>query len=115
MPQESSEAWSPRVGETVRVVRVDTLGRVVHIKTGRYGPEFVIHAFSRAGVVTPRNRVVCTLSELAPHETPPLRIDDHQLIAREAVHPLGAQVLEVEDDHDGVIPGRLDPIDRPEN
>ncbi|HZO30862.1 MAG TPA: hypothetical protein VFH48_33245 [Chloroflexota bacterium] len=70
MLQEPSEAWSPRVGESVRVVRVGTLGRVVQIKTGRYGPEFVIHAFSRAGVVTSRTRVVCTLSELAPHETP---------------------------------------------
>ena len=71
MPQESSEAWSASVGETVRVVRVDTLGEVVHIKTGRYGPEFVIHAFSQAGTADSRNRVVCTLSELAPHETPP--------------------------------------------
>ena len=74
MPQEPSEAWSPSVGETVRVVRVDTLGRVVQIKTGRYGPEFVIHAFTHAGreaaaAATP-DRVVCTLGELAPHEMP---------------------------------------------
>ena len=70
MPQEPSEAWSPRVGEIVRVVRIDTLGSVVQIKTGHYGSTFVIHALSRAGVVTPRNRMVCTLDELAPHETP---------------------------------------------
>jgi hypothetical protein len=115
VPQESSEAWSPSVGETVRVMRVDTLGRVVQIKTGRYGPEFVIHAFTRAGIANPHNRVVCTLSELAPHETPPLRIDDYQLVAPEVIHPLGAQVPEVEDDHDGVLPGCLDPLDRPES
>jgi hypothetical protein len=68
MLQEPSEAWSPSVGETVRVVRVGTLGRVVQIKTGRYGPEFVIHAFSRAGAANSHNRVICTLGELAPHE-----------------------------------------------
>ena len=70
MPQGPSEAWSPSVGETVRVVRVDTLGRVAQIKTGQYGPEFVIHAFTRAGAADSHNRVICTLSELAPHETP---------------------------------------------
>ena len=70
MPHEPSESWSPRVGETVRVVRVDTLGRVAQIRTGRYGPEFVIHAFTGSGIPHPHNRVVCTLSELAPHETP---------------------------------------------
>ena len=73
MPPEPSEAWSPSVGETVRVVRIGTLGRVAQIKVGRYGPEFVIHAFTQAGreaaAATP-DRVVCTLSELAPHETP---------------------------------------------
>ena len=70
MPQEPSEAWSPSVGETVRMVRVDTLGSVVQIKTGRYGPEFVIYAFTPAGAADSHNRVVCTLSELAPHGTP---------------------------------------------
>src|SRR4051794_23513712 len=101
MPQEPSKAWSPRVGETVRVVRVDSLGRVVQIKTGHYGSEFVIHAFIRADVADSRNRVVCTLSELAPHETPPLRSDDHQLVAPEVIHPPRAVMPEVEDD-DGV-------------
>ena len=70
MPQEPSEAWSPGVGETVRVVRIDTLGVVVQIKTGHHDPDFVIHTFAGAGVADPRNRVVCTLSELAPHEPP---------------------------------------------
>src|SRR4051794_7315667 len=40
MPQEPSEAWSPGVGETVRVVRIDILGSVVQIKTGHHDPEF---------------------------------------------------------------------------
>ena len=75
MPQEPSEAWSPNVGETIRVVRIGALGRVAQIKVGRYGPEFVIHAFTQAGreaaaAATP-DRVVCTLGELAPHEMPP--------------------------------------------
>ena len=70
MPQGPSEAWSPSVGETVRMVRVDTLGSVVQIKTGRHGPEFVIYAFTPAGAADSHNRVVCTLSELAPHGTP---------------------------------------------
>ena len=70
MPQEPGEAWSPSIGETVRVVRIDTLGEVVQIKTGRHDPEFVIHTFTRAGAANSRNRVVCTLSELARHETP---------------------------------------------
>jgi hypothetical protein len=70
MPQEPGAAWSPSIGETVRVVRIDTLGKVVQIKTGRHGPEFVIHTFTRASAANSRNRVVCTLSELAPHETP---------------------------------------------
>ena len=70
MTQDLSAAWSPNVGETVRVVRIDTLGRVVQIKAGRHGPEFVIHTFTQAGAAHSHNRVVCTLSELAPHETP---------------------------------------------
>ena len=70
MVQEPSKEWSPRVGETVRVVRVDTLGSVVQIKTGHYGAQFVINTFTRAGAADSRNRVVCTLDELAPHETP---------------------------------------------
>ena len=70
MPQEPTKDWSPSVGETVQVVRVDTLGSVVQIKTGRYGPEFVIHTFTQDGVADSHNRVVCTLDELAPHETP---------------------------------------------
>ena len=70
MLQEPSKVWSPSVGETVRVVRVDTVGRVVQIKTGRYGPEFVIYTFTPAGAADSGTRVVCTLSELAPHGTP---------------------------------------------
>jgi hypothetical protein len=70
MLQEPSRAWSPGVGETVRVVRIDALGSVVQIKTGHHDPEFVIHTFTGAGVADSRNRVVCTLSELAPRETP---------------------------------------------
>ena len=70
MQQDSGNAWSPSVGETVRVVRVDRLGRVVQIKTGHYGCEFVIHACAQDGRADPHNRVVCMLDERAPHETP---------------------------------------------
>ena len=71
MLQEPSEAWSPKVGEIVRVVRIGTLGRVEQIKVGRYGPGFVIHAFTQDGreaAAAIPDRVVCTLGELAPHE-----------------------------------------------
>ena len=61
MLQEPSEAWSPRVGETVRVVRVGTLGSVVQIKTGRYGSEFVIHALPQETSPPPRVHIFALL------------------------------------------------------
>jgi len=74
MHEDPSRAWTPAIGETVRIVKVGALGRVAEVKAGRYGPEVVIHIFTRVGqggatVASPPDRAVCTPSELAPHET----------------------------------------------
>ena len=76
MQEDPGKAWTPAIGETVRMVNVGRLGRVAEIRTGRHGPEFVIHVFTQIGgggdatVASPPDRAVCTLGELAPYATP---------------------------------------------
>jgi hypothetical protein len=49
MHEDPGEAWTPALGETVRILKVAALGQVAEVKTGRHGPEFVIHVLTKVG------------------------------------------------------------------